>query len=418
MALVAVGAVRAAPWLWWLCLPTACLCGVLAVAGGRSISAMLQAGLAYGLSPVRANPWGLRGLASARTTTASSAARTLAATVVGLVLLLVFGALLAGADVAFADMLDNILPTVDAGAVTRWVLTGTVVGLGTLSACYLALRPPTYDREPPGTRRTLRRIEWGIPVGALVVLFAAFLVVQATVLFGGNDHVLKTAGLTYAEYARQGFWQLLAVTALTLIVIAVAARLAARDTMSDIRGWARALLGALAALTLVIVASALSRMWAYEEAYGFTVLRLLVSVCEAWLRTRLRADPRGWCSAARSVGAAGGRPGRRVGADRHRRASTPTSSSRRRMSPATRTPTRSTCGIWLVCRPMRPRPSSRSATTSGVACSNAISDDLASRSPDTWNEWNLGRQRARAVLAAHPVTSTLDCYDVLGRTQR
>jgi hypothetical protein len=34
---------------------------------------------------------------------------------------------------------------------------------------------------------------------------------------------------------------------------------------------------------LVIVASALSRMWAYEQAYGFTQLRLLVSVCELWL---------------------------------------------------------------------------------------------------------------------------------------
>jgi hypothetical protein len=94
--------------------------------------------------------------------------------------------------------------------------------------------------------------------------------------------VLRTAGLTYAEYARSGFWQLLTVSVLTVAVLGVAARLAPRGTMRD-RVWLRALLGALAVLSLVIVASAMSRMWAYEQAYGFTRLRLLVSACELWL---------------------------------------------------------------------------------------------------------------------------------------
>ncbi len=43
------------------------------------------------------------------------------------------------------------------------------------------------------------------------------------------------------------------------------------------------MLGALCLLTLVVVASALYRMHVYEEAYGFTRLRLLVSVFEGWL---------------------------------------------------------------------------------------------------------------------------------------
>jgi len=155
------------------------------------------------------------------------------------------------------------------------------VGLGTLAACYLALAPPAFDAT--STRRSgVRRIEWALPVGALVLLFAGFVAVQATVLFGGRDYVLRTAGLTAAEYARSGFWQLLVVTVLTLVVLAVAAHLASRETVTD-RIWLRVLLGSLAALTLVIVASALSRMWAYEQAYGFTRLRLLVGVCEIWL---------------------------------------------------------------------------------------------------------------------------------------
>jgi len=65
-------------------------------------------------------------------------------------------------------------------------------------------------------------------------------------------------------------------------VMAVAGRLAPRETPAD-RLWIQVLLGLLCLFTLVIVASALSRMWAYEQAYGFTQLRLLVSVCELWL---------------------------------------------------------------------------------------------------------------------------------------
>lgn len=44
-------------------------------------------------------------------------------------------------------------------------------------------------------------------------------------------------------------------------------------------------LGVLSGLSLVLVVSALSRMWTYQQAYGFTVLRLLVEMCEIWLGT-------------------------------------------------------------------------------------------------------------------------------------
>ena len=48
-----------------------------------------------------------------------------------------------------------------------------------------------------------------------------------------------------------------------------------RTTSAD-RAWVRGSLGLLCALTLVVVASALHRMHLYQQAYGFTVLRLLV----------------------------------------------------------------------------------------------------------------------------------------------
>ena len=91
--------------------------------------------------------------------------------------------------------------------------------------------------------------------------------------------MLTTAGLTYAEYAREGFAQLLVAAALTLAVVAGAARLARGGN----RLLLRVLLGALCLLTLVIVASALRRLDLYEDAYGFSRLRLSAHAIGLWL---------------------------------------------------------------------------------------------------------------------------------------
>jgi two-component system sensor histidine kinase BaeS len=61
----------------------------------------------------------------------------------------------------------------------------------------------------------------------------------------------------------------------------VAARRAG-STVED-RRWLLGSLGVLCALTLLVVASALRGMAVYQDAYGFTTLRLFVDVFEGWL---------------------------------------------------------------------------------------------------------------------------------------
>jgi two-component system sensor histidine kinase BaeS len=109
-----------------------------------------------------------------------------------------------------------------------------------------------------------------------------FLLAQAAVIFGGHDYLERTTGLTYAEYVHQGFGQLTVATALTLLVVWAATRKAPRETPAD-RAWIRGSLGLLCVATMVVVASALYRMDVYQDAYGFTRLRLLVDVFEGWL---------------------------------------------------------------------------------------------------------------------------------------
>jgi hypothetical protein len=125
-------------------------------------------------------------------------------------------------------------------------------------------------------------MEWALPLILLNLLFAVFNAVQLTVLFGGYEKVLSQTGLTYAEYARQGFWQLLWATLLTLVVIALALHWAPRDGARD-RTLVRSVLGTLCLLTLVVVASALRRMDLYVDAYGLTRLRVSVAAMELWL---------------------------------------------------------------------------------------------------------------------------------------
>ncbi len=298
VGLTGVAAVRDAEWLVALCLLAAVCAASIAVAG-RHFHSLVFSAMAVPLAGLRALPWVGKALWAARRGAGARGVRTAMSGAVGLFLVAVFAPLLASADPAFARLLDDLLPTLDDSGFARAVLfvlaAGAVLGSG-----FLLAAPPA----PPGPRAEgparLRRIEWALPIGLLVALFALFVGVQFAALFGSDDYVVRTTGLTYAEYARRGFWQLLAVTVLALGVVLLASRYAPAPTPAD-RAWKRGLLATLTGLTLVIVASALSRMWLYQEAYGFTTLRLVVLTCELWLGAcfllvlvgvlRLRAGP-------------------------------------------------------------------------------------------------------------------------------
>jgi Domain of unknown function (DUF4173) len=313
-----------------------------------------------------------------------------------LALLLVFGGLFASADAAFAELIGDVMPDLGTPAPVRWIFVFACTASALLGAAYLLAAPPDLSGlERPGKAR-LRRLEWTVPLAVLNAVFATFVMVQLTVLFGGSKHVLKTAGLTYAEYARRGFWQLLAVTALTLVVLAAAARWAPRERRAD-RILVRVLLGGLAALCLVIVASALYRMHTYQEALGFTRLRVLVSVCELWLGlvlamvlaagVRLRA---GWLpravvgsAVAALIGIVGLDPDRFIAernVDRYEQTGQIDISYLSGLS-ADAAP-----ALVRLPDPLR-----------GCALSD-VAGDLRD-APDDWRAWNLSRARARTAVA-------------------
>ena len=56
-------------------------------------------------------------------------------------------------------------------------------------------------------------------LSGLALLYGLFAVAQLVASTGGDDRVQDTTGLTYAEYARNGFFQLLWAAAITIVVL-------------------------------------------------------------------------------------------------------------------------------------------------------------------------------------------------------
>ncbi|MGH2773943.1 MAG: DUF4153 domain-containing protein [Actinomycetota bacterium] len=297
LALTATAVHTATEWQLVLNLLVALGLASLAVAPARTWSEFLLGfGAAWWRSP-GALAWLLRVRHRPPANGAASATLRLArGLALGGFLLVVFGALFASADQAFAQLADRVLavPDVSFGLLpARLVVAGTValftaalasftpalgVGRGGPVEWIVAFKAEFGDRK----RRCLGRTEWITALSMLDALFVLFVVVQITVLFGGREHVLATSELTYAEYARTGFFQLVSVAALTLLVLGFFARYAQRTRSHDVL-LLKILGGVLVALTLVVLASALRRLSLYEEVYGFTRLRLVVHAAILWL---------------------------------------------------------------------------------------------------------------------------------------
>ncbi len=222
-------------------------------------------------------PWS--GLGSGR-------GRTLAQIGIGILaaipLLVLFGVLFADADPIFSDVMRRVVDVdpatvfshVAATAWWAWVVGGFLWGL----FLWRSERPPRTSPRPvlaPATVITA--------LGLLAALFLTFVVVQLRFLFGGRGLVLSTIGLTYAEYARRGFFQLVTAAGLTLPILLAANAQVPTGTDARSRQSVRALSVVLLGLLAAVLASAVVRLELYVEAYGLTEARVYAGAVMAWL---------------------------------------------------------------------------------------------------------------------------------------
>lgn len=236
-------------------------------------------GSGFGAAGLLREAEGLRELtAPGRLRTASAAAR---GAVIAVPVLLLFGSLLTAADPVFARLVNEVFD-VDFGAVA-----GHVMGIAFVSWLFAGyLRTAMFAERGDGplvaTRLGVGAVEIGVVLGTLDVLFLGFVLVQLRYLFGGDAHVAATAGVSYAEYARSGFFELVWVSVLVLpLLLLCDAVLRPGDGGAQLTF--RVLAVTLLLLLGVVMVSAMERMWLYQRAYGLTGTRVYASVGMAWL---------------------------------------------------------------------------------------------------------------------------------------
>ncbi len=200
---------------------------------------------------------------------------------IGLPLALIFVVLFASADPIFRDAIADLLGfRVDLGDLpgralftlaAAWLLAGLVsvaaTGLPDLERASLGAAARSGPFVIP---RSLGLPEALVILVVVDLVVGAFVGLQVAYLFGGLD-TLDAAGITYAQYARRGFFELVAAACLASTVVVVLEATVERRTRPYL-----AALVALIALTAVVLVSAALRLGLYQAAYGWTELRLYV----------------------------------------------------------------------------------------------------------------------------------------------
>lgn len=185
---------------------------------------------------------------------------------------ILFVALFASADAVFgrlvADLFGFEFEFGDVG--WRLVVAASLAWLAAGGLALAASAPAASPLDTTTARRGLHATEVLTVLVAVAVVFAVFVALQAAYLFGGLD-TLAAAGMTYADYARRGFFELVAVAILAGGLVIAGDRLARERT-----GPLVAAAITLTMLTGVVLVSAALRLRLYQEAYGWTELRLYV----------------------------------------------------------------------------------------------------------------------------------------------
>ena len=198
-------------------------------------------------------------------------------------LLFIFGGLLMAADAVFEGIVNQVLYEYFDNLFSHLFVIGfcTWLTAGFLRSIFVGKEVVIRNLSRPKTL-ALGGIETGVVLGLLDLLFVCFILVQFHYLFGGSARIETYTKLTYAEYARRGFFELVAVAALVLPLLLVMEWLVQKENRQQLRLF-RCLAALQVILLFVIMSSAFQRMRLYQDELGLTELRLYTTAFMGWL---------------------------------------------------------------------------------------------------------------------------------------
>ena len=203
-----------------------------------------------------------------------------------------FAALLASADLVFAQRLNDITTLFRLENLSEYLFRFAyiLVIAYVLIGVYLHAAERSTDKKLLGLEKPFLTPFFGfteasIVLGSVVLLFAAFVIIQFQYFFGGQANINLT-GFTYAEYARKGFGELVTVAFFALLLFLGLTAITMRGTTTRQKIFSGLGL-ALLALVAIMLVSAYQRLVLYENAYGFTRLRAYTHVFMVWVAVLL-----------------------------------------------------------------------------------------------------------------------------------
>jgi hypothetical protein len=209
-------------------------------------------------------------------------------------ILLILGALLASADMIFKDRLSNLFNWINFENFSEFIWrTVYILFLSyILAGAYIHALTHSADKkaindDKPVVKPFLGKVESFIVLGLINLLFLSFIIIQFRYFFAGEANI-SFEGFTYAEYARRGFFELVAVAIISLGIFYLLSMITKRTDQKERRFFS--LLGILLMAQVgCMLISAFQRLTLYEAAYGFTTLRTITHVFIIWLGVLLIA---------------------------------------------------------------------------------------------------------------------------------
>lgn len=205
--------------------------------------------------------------------------------VIALPVIAVFAALLSSADPIFAQQLEGFLELFQIENLPEYIFRLVLILIFAYALAGVFLHAAKKSGEPVEEKVWLSPFlgftEATIVMGSVIILFIAFVTVQFQYFFGGQENI-SIVGYTYAEYARKGFGELVAVAFFSLLLLLGLGAVTRRETGAQRRTFSFLGVG-LVGLVLVMLIAAFQRLVLYEAAYGFSRLRTYTHVFMVWL---------------------------------------------------------------------------------------------------------------------------------------
>ncbi len=191
-------------------------------------------------------------------------------------LVLLFVLLFSSADPIFKQAVLDLINALDINWETFWRL----VVIAFFTIMFAAMFYFTASRKHSVRQHSYLPKNFSVMIvntilGAINLIFLFFVYIQVRYLFLGGD-AIDLLDITYAEYAREGFFQLLFVVMVVGIILTIMYGTVTRTKSALLRIFA----SLLTIFSGIVCVSALKRMMLYQAEFGQTLLRVHV---HAWI---------------------------------------------------------------------------------------------------------------------------------------